>query len=477
MRTRIGKSLTLQWMIFPILLVAIPLILAGFSSILEIYPEDWKRSFIAIEGTALIVGILFSLFLAKKLALPIKRLSKGMQEVAQGKWDAHIDPVTMDEMGDLTESFNSMVQAFRQSERTLKEVEGKYRRMFDDSKDMGYISGPDGRLVDVNQAGVELFGYTSKEEMMEVYARDTFLDPEDQGRLIDEVMKEGFVKDFEVKLKRKDGTLIDALISTNARRDDSGKIIHYEGIIKDISDRKRVEEELVQTSRELEALNEMGAMINQALVDVDTIFPIALWKAVGIIGYEMGAIYLLNEKGDALEMKSQVGHSPEMLEAAKVLKYGEGVSGSAIRSKQPVMISIDQYSFPRLNPILRKEGVQTLVSFPLLAKGKAIGAITLLSRFERELNTREINLLENIGNQIGLALENAKLFSNVAKAKSEWETTFDAVTDLIIIRDKDYRVLRVNLATFNRTGLNTEDLIGKRCYETFYHRETPCEGC
>ena len=477
MRTRIGKNLTLQWMIFPILLLAIPLILAGLSSILEIYPEHWKRSFIVIEGTALIVGILFSLFLAKKLALPIKRLSKGMQEVAQGKWDAHIDPVTMEEMGDLAESFNSMVQAFRQSERTLKEVEGKYRRMFDDSKDMGYISGPDGRLVDVNQAGVELFGYASREEMRGVYARDTFLNPEDQGRLIDEVMKEGFVKDFEVKLKRKDGTLIDALISTNARRDDLGKIIHYEGIIKDISDRKRVEEELVQTSRELEALNEMGAMINQALVDVDTIFPIALWKAVGIIGYEMGAIYLLNEKGDALEMKSQVGHPPEMLEAAKVLKYGEGASGSAILSKQPVMISIDQYSFPRLNPILRKEGVQTVVSFPLLAKGKAIGAITLLSRFERELNTREINLLENIGNQIGLALENAQLFSNVAKAKSEWETTFDAVTDLIIIRDKEYRVLRVNLATFNRTGLNTGDLIGKRCYETFYHRETPCEGC
>ena len=150
--------------------------------------------------------------------------------------------------------------------------------------------------------------------------------------------KEEFVKDFEVKLKRKDGTPIDVLITANVRRDDSGKFIGYEGIIKDISDRKRVEEELVQTTRDLEALNEMGALINQALVDVDTIFPIALWKAVGITGYEMGAIYLLNEKGDALEMKSQVGHSPAMLEEVKVLKYGEGVSGSAIMSKQPVMV-------------------------------------------------------------------------------------------------------------------------------------------
>ena len=268
------------------------------------------------------------------------------------------------------------------------------------------------------------------------------------------------------------------MITANVRRDDSGKFIGYEGIIKDISDRKRVEEELVQTSRELEALNEMGALVNQALVDVDTIFPIALWKAVGITtGFEMGAIYLLNEKGDALEMKSQVGHSPAMLEEVKVLKYGEGVSGSAIISKQPVMMSIDEYSSSRLNPVLKEEGIQTLVSFPLLAKGGAVGTITLSSRSPRELSQREINLLENIGNQIGLALENAKLFSNVAKAKSEWETTFDAVTDLLIIRDKDYQVLRVNMATFIRTGLNAEDLIGKKCYETFYHRETPCEGC
>ena len=153
-------------MVFPILLATIPLIIAGFSSIVEIYPEDWKRSFITIEGTVLIVGILFSLFLAKKLTLPIKRLSKEMEEVAKGNWEAHIEPATKDEVGVLTASFNHMVQALKQSKEALREAEEKYRRIFEDSKDMGYISGSDGRLVDVNRAGVDLFGYESKEEMM-----------------------------------------------------------------------------------------------------------------------------------------------------------------------------------------------------------------------------------------------------------------------------------------------------------------------
>ena len=140
MRTRIGKSLALKWMVFPTLLATIPLIIAGFSSIVEIYHGDWKRSFITIEGTVLIVGILFSLFLTKKLALPIKQLSKEMEEVAKGNWDTYIEPSTKDEVGVLTESFNHMVQSLKQSKEALREAEEKYRRIFENSKDMVYVT-------------------------------------------------------------------------------------------------------------------------------------------------------------------------------------------------------------------------------------------------------------------------------------------------------------------------------------------------
>ena len=117
---------------------------------------------------------------------------------------------------------------------------------------MIYITSVDGKILDVNQAGVDLLGYESKEEMLQVYAKETFLYPEEKKRFMNAVMKEGFVRDFEVKQKRKYGTSIDVLITANVRRDDSGKIIGYDGIIKDISDRRRMEEELVQRTRELE---------------------------------------------------------------------------------------------------------------------------------------------------------------------------------------------------------------------------------
>ncbi len=328
-------------------------------------------------------------------------------------------PTTKDEVGLLTESFNQMIRDIKQSHEALKEAEEKYRRIFEDSKDMVYITSIDGEVLDVNQAGVDLFGYGTKEEMMQVYVRDTFLNPEDRKRFRNKIRKEWFVKDFEVKLKRKDGTLIDVLITANARRDDSGKIISYEGTIKDISDRKRMEDELIQRTRELEALNEMSALINQTL-DLNKFFPIALERVSSLImRFEMAAIFLYDENKGNLELKFNKGYSPSLAESVKVLKLGEGIVGKAVELKQPIVLSINEYPFPRILPFLKEDGIQTLVGIPLLIKEKPIGAITLISRSSHDLTQREVNLLESIGNQIGIALENARLFEETKKRLDE----------------------------------------------------------
>ncbi len=434
-----------------------------------------KTSFVWVL-IVLSVAVLLSFFLTRKLTLPVKQLAKEMGEVSKGRLDIHIQPATQDELGALTRSFNQMIQDLKRSREALKATEEKYRRIFEDSKDMLYLTSADGKIAEVNQAGVDLLRYGSKEEMTRVYAKDAFLDAGEQKRFIHEVIKEGFVKDFEVKLKRRDGITIDVLITANARREDSGKIIGYEGTIKDISDRKRVEEELVQRTRELEALNEMGALINQTL-DIDKVLPIALEKAVHLTGYEMGGIHLANEEERTFEFKHHFGHSARLAETAKVLKYGEGVAGRAVLLERPVILSVDDHPSSQIVPLLREEGVQTILAFPLFGKGKVVGAISLLSCSRRDLSQREVRLLESIGNQIGLALVNAKLFSDAAKAKSEWETTFNAVTDLLTIRDKDYRIVRANKAALKQFGLKTEELIGKRCFEVFHHSDTPCVGC
>jgi len=223
---------------------------------------------------------------------------------------------------------------------------------------------------------------------------------------------------------------------------------------------KEKEQELVQRTRELQTVYEMGALINEHLGDLDVVLPTTLKKVANLTGYEMGAIFLLNEMGDVLEMKSQIGHSPAMLQEVKVLRFNEGVSGKAIRLKQPVIVSISEYPSPRIVPILREEGVQTVVGIPLLAKGKAIGAIILSSRSPHKLSQKEVNSLESIGSQVGLALENSLLLNEIRKSEEKYRTVVESAIDGVCVIGRDYLFRYVNQRLTEITGYRQEELIG-----------------
>ena len=406
MITRMRKSLTLKWMIFPILSVTILLIVVALG-ILQRYRLDLKGSFLAVEGIILIIAVLFSLFLVRHLTPPIKRLSKEMEE---GVNTGRMHLVDAMEMGRLAYwEFDSEAgqfifdDAFYTLYGTTAEAEGGYRMSAEDYYQR-FVHPDDWSLV--RQAG---------EQSLQAL----------QGP------GPKFVNEIEHRVIRRDGEIRYFLVRSLVLKDASGNVIKGYGVNQDITERKRMEEELAQKTRELETLYDMSVLINQSL-DLDTVFHTALEKAVSVTGFEMGAIYLLSEKGDILERKSDIGLTPTIFEDGKVLKYGEGVSGNAIRLKQPVIVSIDKYSSYRKVPVLIEEGIQTLVGFPLQAKGKIVGTITLLSHSPRELSKREINLLESIGYQIGIALENAKLFSNVAKAKSERKGLREILIDALL---------------------------------------------
>ncbi len=421
-------------------------------------------------------AVVFSLILTRRFTFPIRRLSREMEKIARGDLDVQVEPSSKDEVGELSHAFNRMVADLKRSQEALREAERKYRTIFENSKDMIYISSKEGRFVDVNQAGVEMLGYSDKGELMEINIRECYQDPEDRKRFQDKVAEKGFVKDFEVRLKRKDGTPLDCLITATVRRDGGGEITGYEGIIKDISFRKQMEEELLLRTRELEALYDLGVLINQSL-NLDLVFQIGLEKAISITGFELGTLHILSEDGETLELKHERGNPERILERIKRLKKGEGVCGTIAERGKPFLIDIDSYPTPSLIPLLTEYGIQTLAGIPLVSRERVIGAITLVSRHRRQLTPREVQLLEGIGRQIGMALENARLFSAIEKAKAEWETTFNTVTDLITIRDAEYRILRANRAAFVRWGMGPERMIGKRCYEILHQRFLPCEGC
>lgn len=130
----------------------------------------------------------------------------------------------------------------KRAEEALLESEEKYKALFEDSRDAIYITSREGLFLDVNQAAVKLFGYT-REEMIGLNAREIYADASDRQRFQEEVEAKSSVRDYEVKFRKKDGTEMDCLLTSSLRRLKDGRILGYQGIIRDITERKRAERE------------------------------------------------------------------------------------------------------------------------------------------------------------------------------------------------------------------------------------------
>ena len=131
----------------------------------------------------------------------------------------------------------------RAAERALRESEERYRRIFQESRDAIYVTTLDGRFEEVNQAFEEMFGYT-REQLLAGASGDLYFNPADRQRFRDEIARAGYVRDYETRLLRKNGEPVDALLSASTRRGADGALVGYQGIIHDITERKRAAEQL-----------------------------------------------------------------------------------------------------------------------------------------------------------------------------------------------------------------------------------------
>jgi len=134
----------------------------------------------------------------------------------------------------------------KHAENALKESEEKYRTLTDNINVGVYRNtpGPKGKFIEANPAIVKMFGYESKEQFLATNVADLYLNPEDRKKFNKKILKDGFVRDEELQLKTKDGTPFIGSVSAVAVKDEHKKIMYYDGIIENITQRKRAEEEL-----------------------------------------------------------------------------------------------------------------------------------------------------------------------------------------------------------------------------------------
>lgn len=131
----------------------------------------------------------------------------------------------------------------KQPDESLRDSEERYRTFFEESKDAIYIVDRDGKIIDVNQASLDLMGYT-KEEMLNLNILEFYINPSDRRKFQQEIEQKGSVKDYEVKFRKKDGTAFSCLLTSTVRRAADGSILGYQGVVRERPKSKRADEEL-----------------------------------------------------------------------------------------------------------------------------------------------------------------------------------------------------------------------------------------
>ena len=191
--------------------------------------------------------------------------------------------------------------------------------------------------------------------------------------------------------------------------------------------------EMNKINQQLTGLYTIAKTISQSLA-LEEIFNVALSKALEVTDTEAGTLYSLD--GDILRLQAFTGLSTAFKEKALTRKLGEGIPGIAAQLKKPITMDISQFPSPNLLPFVEKEGLVSFIGTPLMSKGTVVGAIGLGTSKKRVFTKDELDLLFSIGNVIGIAAENARLFKESRKNLQKLQTAFKELQTLDTMKDE-----------------------------------------
>jgi len=196
---------------------------------------------------------------------------KGREEVAVEAFENGAD-FYIQKGGDPESQYAELVHKIHQAvnlhraRKELQENEERYHSLFEESRDAIWFTSKEGRIIEANKASINLLGYP-KEEFLGMDARQLYADPKDRDFFVKSVLEKGFVKDYEVTLRRKDGRDLLCTFTSHVWRNKKGKLLGYRGIVHDITESRRVQEALRKSEERYRLITEHMTGDNVSLVD------------------------------------------------------------------------------------------------------------------------------------------------------------------------------------------------------------------
>ncbi len=238
---------------------------------------DDKWQSIVLGAAGVLIGLFAALFMVRRTVRPLKAIATAIRSLAVGEKDTSIPGVDVDnEIGDIARAAevfrHTLVDADAAREAAVRALaeqrlaEESYRKLFEGSVDGIYVTTPDGRLLNANSALARMMGYDRPEDLISGVndiARTIYVDSAVREEYQARMQREGMVREFEYQVRQREGGILWLSDSATAARDEDGRVVRYEGTVRDITDQKRAEDAIAEGRRLLqEVIDTVPAVIN-----------------------------------------------------------------------------------------------------------------------------------------------------------------------------------------------------------------------
>ncbi len=295
----------------------------------------------------------------------------------------------------------------------------------------GHVAEGEKHRIEVNRTYQQMLGYAGEE--LTRMRLEEFSHPEDavSDRTLYSDLVSGKRERYQLEKRyiAKDGRMFWGRYSASAVRGEDGKLRLMIGTVENIQEQKQAQQALElanqtlerrveERTRELATLNAIAAVVSRSL-DLRDILSDALDETLEITQMGCGGSYRLEGEGEEAYLNPLVyrGLSDEFVRLARRLPLrGSGVQAAASAGRPLVWQVQTSPAEPVMKQALEREGVELVVSVPLMAKGRLVGAIQLGAREIRAFAPEELSLLAAIGQQVGIAVENARLYEQAQQS-------------------------------------------------------------
>ncbi len=447
--------------------------------------ERLHRYAVLLLGIGLMVGAVIIVWVSRRITQPIQQLRKDMENVRHGRLDHRTDIKTGDEIEELADDFNSMTEALENSYATLEQqVQQRTQEisaLYDITTTVNQSLDLDAVLHQVIKKITEIFHFDATrvylfnqaEDQLElrasfdqkpeywagirVFKRGEgnvgFVAESGEALIFEDINSDAryrarstsraterarlcFFAVFPIKSQaRIFGTIL--FNAQKARKLSADEIRLLQSMAEQMGvaiEKATLYEKARSRAQHLAVLNRIGAAVSRSL-DLDVILREAVEKIAAALHFDAAWIYQLEPKDGQLHLRAHKGFDDATAQNMAVRGLDRGVSGEVMRTGQCVVFE-DVQNNPRYQELtrggkVRAIGFEAASVFPIRAKDKLIGTLHVANRTKRHFVPDELQLLESIAQEIGVAAENATLFGQVQEATSElaktnrelWEAT------------------------------------------------------